>query len=149
MNIRGLPSRVKSCYIPASKGGGVAGPEVARQGLLPARYAGGLLDAEVWASFVTAHDQAVAEGIDVRLSDVLRTRKQQAAARLRWKRGEGPFALPPGESLHELGRAVDVDVDALGEDYHRWVAIAARHGWRQVKAGLLRGDEEAWHFERR
>ena len=149
MNLHTLPSRVLSCYIPASKGGGVAGPDEPRSVLLPARWAGGQLEATVYPSFVAAHDEARAEGIDVRLSDVLRTREQQAAARARWERGEGPFALPPGQSLHERGRAVDVDVDALGDDYQRWVSIMARHGWHQVKGGLLRGDEEAWHFERR
>jgi hypothetical protein len=79
-------------------------------------------------------------GVDVAPAGPLsgyRTYAQQAELYRRYLAGQGPLAAPPGTSVHETGRALDVAtpggrqaVDLLGSPY----------GWRKTEA-----PSEWWH----
>jgi hypothetical protein len=62
---------------------------------------------------------------------------QQQELRDLFLAGKGAFALPPGNSQHELGLAMDV-----GKPARTWMKQnAGPHGWRRSN------PKEAWHFE--
>lgn len=66
-----------------------------------------------------------------------RTFAQQQELRDLFLSGNGAFALPPGNSQHELGLAMDV-----GRPARKWMKEnAGAHGWRRTNPA------EKWHFE--
>lgn len=69
-------------------------------------------------------------------------------------KGKRAFSPEPGGSLHEAGRAIDVDMDParLGMDQRRFAVIAHDCGWRDIVHDNF-GDPnkvdvtEEWHWE--
>ena len=68
------------------------------------------------------------------------------------------YSPPPGNSVHEAGRAVDFDADPrwLGIDQHTFMELAYANGWVNIVGGIggvgdpLRVDTpEEWHIEHR
>lgn len=69
------------------------------------------------------------------INEAGRTWAQQNAFRQAYLNGTGSYALPPGSSIHEQGRAIDTD--------DRLLSVMADHGWFQTALGV----GEPWHFE--
>jgi hypothetical protein len=69
-----------------------------------------------------------------------RTHDEQAAAYQRFLAGEGARAAPPGSSMHEVGRAIDVDSNYLAQ-HPELVEWLDRAGWVNAV------PEEPWHWE--
>jgi hypothetical protein len=66
-----------------------------------------------------------------------RSFEQQQELRDLFLAGKGSFALPPGNSQHELGLAMDV-----GKPARPWMkSNSGAHGWRRTN------PKEKWHFE--
>lgn len=71
------------------------------------------------------------------VTSAYRSTAEQAALRAAFLRGEGAFALPAGQSIHERGRAVD----AVAPQYAWLASHGGEHGWRQTNPA------EDWHYE--
>ena len=70
-----------------------------------------------------------------------RTKAQQQALYDAYLRGEGNLAAPPGRSLHEQGRAVDLNWSQLNDRQRAWLrANLPRFGITPIKS-------EAWHWQ--
>lgn len=91
-----------------------------------------------------------AQGIVARVTSIHRTTEQQAALYERWRAGLSRYPVArPGHSLHEVGRAFDLAIDA---DNDLSAAEALRHlGARwEVLGGVWGGRfDDPIHFERR
>lgn len=90
-----------------------------------------------------------AAGGALRLSDLFRSREMQLQAHLDFTSGKKPaFSPPPGGSMHEAGRAFDIDLGGLAPvtlaDF--W-AMAAKRGVVPIIAEPKPSASEAWHFE--
>ena len=70
-----------------------------------------------------------------------RSYDQQAALYDKYKRGEGNLAAPPGRSLHEKGRAVDLNWSQLNSKQRAWLRA------NLPKFGVTPIKSEAWHWE--
>lgn len=149
---------------------------------LPARMAWLTPDAaQALSALQAATEQA---GGHIFLSDAFRSSKQQACAYYDYLTGHGlldrrnalvaqypylemyeacnngrgkqAFSPPPGGSVHEAGRAIDLDLDTnrLGIDQTRFAQIAYSCGWNNIVGGVggmgnpYRVDvKEEWHWE--
>ena len=87
-------------------------------------------------------------GATLYLSDAYRTREEQAKARDDYVTGRKKAYSPPaGESIHEAGRAIDIDIESLGIPLSRFWEVAALYGWRPIITEPKPEASEAWHFE--
>ncbi len=90
-----------------------------------------------------------ARGGALRLSDLFRSRDMQLQAHLDYTSGKKPaYSPPPGGSMHEAGRAFDIDLAALApvtlDDF--W-ELARAEGVVPIIAKPNPSASEAWHFE--
>jgi hypothetical protein len=83
------------------------------------------------------------------LSDMYRTYDMQFQAHLDYVTGKKrAFSPPPGGSMHEAGRAFDLDLDKI-----RTMGLAAfwtvgkKHGLNPIIDKPLTSKSEAWHFD--
>lgn len=133
-----IPIGILSCYKDAN------GDLV----LLPSRMAQCAPDLR--ASLIAITGDVSAEGGQLRLSDLFRSYDMQLQAHLDYKTGKkSAYSPPPGGSLHEGGRAFDVDVAALGITLARFWQICAVYGVVPIIAEPKSGLDECWHFEQR
>ena len=92
-------------------------------------------------------DVAKAGGV-LYLSDLFRSYDMQLQSHLDYVTGKKKaFSPPPGGSLHEAGRAFDLDLGNLKMPLERFWPIANRHGVFPI---IKRPDpkaSEAWHFD--
>ena len=96
------------------------------------------LDSEAAASFQQVE---ATYGAKIHTTGSFRSYAQQAAA---YAANPGKFA-PPGQSLHEVGLAVDVSSAFHNLDDPRLVAAFTNAGWyRQGK--VINGRPEPWHW---
>ena len=80
----------------------------------------------------------LAAGCPAGITSAGRTRAEQQRLRDLYLAGKGNFALPPGNSQHELGLALD-----LPEPARSWVRKnGAEYGWRKDV-----NPAENWHME--
>ncbi|HYC01779.1 MAG TPA: hypothetical protein VED40_00710 [Azospirillaceae bacterium] len=95
-----------------------------------------------------AHDLGVAGGKLV-LSDLFRSYDMQFQAYMDHISGKKKhFSPPPGGSMHEAGRAFDLDLKALGPvTLAAFWQIAAKHKVRPIIDTPSKGQSEAWHFD--
>jgi hypothetical protein len=94
--------------------------------------------------------EVLAAGGRLVLSDMYRTYLMQAQAHMDYVSGKKKaFSPSPGGSMHEAGRAVDIDLGALGVPLASFWVIAARHGVVPIIARARPDVSEAWHFEGR
>ncbi|GEM_PF-2923604 len=92
------------------------------------------LDSDAAASYA----RMLAAGCPPGVTSAGRTIVEQTALRRAWLRGEGSFALPPGQSEHERGLALD-----LPEPARTWVRTHGRaYGWVKDVNPV-----EPWHVE--
>jgi D-alanyl-D-alanine dipeptidase len=80
--------------------------------LLPKRMAHATSDMQAGISAISAKLEAM--GGHLFLSDLFRSYEMQLQSHLDWKTGKkSAFSPPPGGSLHEAGRALDLDLASL------------------------------------
>ena len=124
----------------------VAAPETARQHVLGVPLAPGTagLTPQLGIAYTLAHREARAAGVPLRVNSGKRSRAEQARL---WRQGIAQYGsaakarrwvLPPAESTHVTGEAVDI-------------GPRAGAAWLQangIRWGLCRTfDNEWWHFE--
>lgn len=77
------------------------------------------------------------------ISDMYRSREEQWKAHHDWKTGQKTaYSPPPGYSVHEAARAIDIDTGNTGIGYIETRRILEQNGWMPI-------SNEPWHFERR
>lgn len=82
------------------------------------------------------------------LSDLFRTYDMQLQAHLDWKTGKkSAYSPPPGESMHEAGRALDLDLDKIAVKLPEFWEIARSCGLEPIIAKPDSSASEAWHFD--
>ncbi|MEK8051075.1 M15 family metallopeptidase [Ideonella sp. DXS22W] len=82
------------------------------------------------------------------LSDLFRSYDMQLQAHLDYTSGKKKaFSPPPGGSMHESGRAFDVDLSRLKVPLAEFWQIAARWGVVPIIAEPKASISESWHFE--
>ena len=82
------------------------------------------------------------------LSDLFRSYDMQLQAHLDFgSKKKEAFSPPPGGSMHEAGRAFDVDLQGLKMTLAAFWAIAKKWGVVPIIAKANSKISEAWHFE--
>lgn len=114
--------------------------------MLPTRMARCTADTKA-AIMATAEDLGVRGG-RLYLSDLFRSYDMQLGSHLDWKSGKKKaYSPPPGGSLHEAGRAFDLDLAAIKIPLADFWTIASKHGLVPIIAQPKSGASESWHFE--
>lgn len=89
-------------------------------------------------------------GHNLRLSDLFRSYEMQRQANLDYVEGrKKALSPPPGGSMHEAGRAMDIDLSSMGVPLARFWEIAGARGFLPIIDKPLAGRSESWHFDRR
>jgi D-alanyl-D-alanine dipeptidase len=93
--------------------------------------------------------QAIGEkGGRLVLSDLFRSYDMQLGSHMDFKSGKKTaFSPPPGGSLHEAGRALDLDLGALKMPLDAFWVIAKTAGLTPIIDQPNAKKSEAWHFE--
>ena len=87
---------------------------------------------------------------NLRWSDLFRSYEMQKAANADYLQGrKKAFSPPPGGSLHEAGRAMDIDLSTIGMSMADFWAFLKPLGMVPIIAQPNSGTSEAWHFEYR
>jgi hypothetical protein len=82
------------------------------------------------------------------LSDLFRSFDMQLQSHMDFVNGKKTaFSPPPGGSLHEAGRALDLDVDNLGMKLSEFWDLARPHGLLPIIDKPIAGVSESWHFD--
>ncbi|MBM3393885.1 MAG: hypothetical protein FJY37_04475 [Betaproteobacteria bacterium] len=82
------------------------------------------------------------------LSDLYRTYEMQLQAHMDYvSRKKSAYSPPPGGSMHESGRAFDVDITSLKMTLEAFWKIAAKHGVVPIIDRPSTSIKECWHFE--
>lgn len=82
------------------------------------------------------------------LSDLFRSYDMQLQAHLDYvQKRKTAYSPPPGGSLHEAGRALDLDLGSLKMTLAAFWPIARSCGLTPIIAKPDGGADEAWHFE--
>jgi len=93
-------------------------------------------------------DDLQAAGGDLVLSDLFRSYEMQLQSHLDFvTHKKKAFSPPPGGSMHEAGRACDLDLSALKMKLADFWPIAQKHEMRPIIATPNSGQSEAWHFD--
>lgn len=95
-------------------------------------------------------DALAAQGIDLFLSDMFRSHDMQLQAHIENAK-KGVFSPKPGGSMHEAGRAFDLDLEALLKDNVLSLAdfwkIAKENGFFPIVDEPNPKKKESWHFD--
>lgn len=135
MNAPLVPVQVLSIYK-------VAGQQVP----LPRRMA--LATPDMKAAIARIGEEVAGRGGRFVLSDLYRSYDMQLQAHLDYKSGKkSAFSPAPGGSMHEAGRAFDVDLGALGMPLAAFWDICRPLGVVPIIAQPVSGASESWHFE--
>lgn len=111
---------------------------------LPARMARLVLPAA--QSLQQVYRQVVTEGGHLFISDMFRSAADQQRAHEDWKSGRKTAYSPPScSSVHEAGRAIDIDAFDTVIGHKRMRAILKAHGWIEITGSLT--GAECWHYE--
>ena len=82
------------------------------------------------------------------LSDLFRSKEDQDKAHHDYASGrKSAYSPPSGRSLHEAGRAFDIDLSQIKMELWRFWQIAAAHGVVPIIGEPHAWKSEAWHFE--
>jgi hypothetical protein len=88
------------------------------------------------------------EGGDLILSDLFRSYDMQWQAYVDYRSGKKKaFSPPPGGSLHEAGRAFDIDLSRIGVPLATFWEIAQEYGVFPIIDTPNPNQNEAWHFD--
>lgn len=89
-----------------------------------------------------------AKGGHLYLSDLFRSYEMQLQSHNDWKSGKKKaFSPPPGGSMHEAGRAFDLDLDSLKISLADFWEVAAGFGVLPIIDKPKAGVSESWHFD--
>jgi hypothetical protein len=87
-------------------------------------------------------------GHELRLSDMFRSYAMQKNAHEDYlQKRKKAYSPPPGSSMHEAGRAVDIDLSSMGVDLKRFWEIARARGFYPIIDAPEISRSEAWHFD--
>jgi hypothetical protein len=87
-------------------------------------------------------------GHHLRLSDLFRSHDMQKAAHDDFVQGrKKAFSPPPGGSMHEAGRAMDIDLSSIGVSLAKFWEIAKARGFEPIIDKPEAGRSESWHFD--
>ncbi|MCL5744833.1 MAG: D-alanyl-D-alanine carboxypeptidase family protein [Acidobacteria bacterium] len=87
-------------------------------------------------------------GHDLRLSDMFRSYEMQWQAHQDYAtRKKKAYSPPPGGSMHEGGRAIDIDLSSMGVPLSKFWEIAKAHGFSPIIDKPEASRSEAWHFD--
>jgi hypothetical protein len=82
------------------------------------------------------------------LSDLFRSFDMQLQSHMDFKSGKKKdFSPPPGGSLHEAGRALDLDLDSLGIRLVDFWELSRPMGLSPIIDAPTPGVSESWHFD--
>src|SRR5450759_4222526 len=113
---------------------------------LPERMARATPDMAAALEHVVRDLQAL--GHDLRLSDMFRSYEMQWQAHQDYAtRKKKAYSPPPGGSMHEGGRAMDIDLSSMGVPLSRFWEIAKAHGFLPIIDKPESSRSEAWHFD--
>lgn len=113
---------------------------------LPTRMARATPDMK--AALMHIGEQVAQRGGRFVLSDLYRSYDMQLQAHLDYKSGKKKaFSPAPGGSMHEAGRAFDVDLEALRMPLAEFWEICRPHGVVPIIPQPTSGASESWHFE--
>jgi hypothetical protein len=114
--------------------------------LLPTRMA--RCTPDMHAAIMSIADDLDLRGGKLYLSDLFRSHDMQLQAHLDWKSGKkSAFSPPPGSSMHEAGRALDLDLSALAIPLAQFWPLAASRGLSPIVNKPDSRLSEAWHFD--
>jgi hypothetical protein len=100
------------------------------------------------ACLFRAAQQVKKKGGRLILSDLFRSYDMQLGSHKDWATGrKKAFSPPPGGSLHEGGRALDLDLDALKMPLAEFWKIAKDCRLSPIIKTPKAGASESWHFE--
>jgi len=115
-------------------------------GPLPKRLA--LCTPDTKAAILAVASDLTALGFGLRLSDLFRSREAQQQAHEDFVQGrKKAFSPPAGSSMHEAGRAMDIDLSSIGVPLAKFWEIAAAHGFTPIIDKPESGRSESWHFD--
>jgi hypothetical protein len=87
-------------------------------------------------------------GHDLRLSDLFRSYDMQKAAHEDYVEGrKKAYSPPPGGSMHEAGRAMDIDLSSMGVPLAQFWEIARARGFFPIIDAPNPSHSESWHFD--
>ena len=119
-------------------------PSIYNNQPLPARMARAAKD------FAAALAQLSSQLPNLRWSDLFRSYEMQKAANEDYLQGrKKAFSPPAGGSLHEAGRAMDIDLSTTGMSLADFWAFLKPLGMVPIISKPDSGMSEAWHFEYR
>jgi hypothetical protein len=114
--------------------------------LMPERMA--KCTADMKRAMYGIRDEVQTAGGAFALSDLFRSYDMQFQAHLDYTSGKKKaFSPPPGSSMHEAGRAFDVDLRSLKMSLADFWKVAAKWGVMPIIAEPNPKASEAWHFE--
>ena len=115
-------------------------------GPLPKRLA--LCTPDTKAAILAVAGDLTALGFGLRLSDLFRSHDAQQQAHLDYVQGrKKAFSPPAGGSMHEAGRAMDIDLSSIGVPLAKFWEIAAARGFTPIIDKPEPGRSESWHFD--
>lgn len=82
------------------------------------------------------------------LSDLFRSYEMQFQAHADFVAGrKTAYSPPPGGSMHEAGRGMDIDLKSIKVPLKTFWEIAAKHGFYPIIDAPKATVDEAWHFD--
>lgn len=100
------------------------------------------------AAIQAVSTELINKGGHLRLSDLFRSYEMQLQSHLDFvNKKKSAFSPPPGGSMHEAGRALDLDLDALGISLADFWPIAREHGLFPIVGSPNPKLKESWHFD--
>ena len=117
-----------------------------KSGSLPARMAKCTPDTTAAIQGVVADLRAL--GYDLRLSDLFRSYAMQKKAHEDYvEGGKKAYSPPPGGSMHEAGRAMDIELASIGVPLKKFWEIARARAFLPIIDKPDPSRSEAWHFD--
>ena len=90
------------------------------------------------------------KGGELVLSDLFRSYDMQYQANLDYRSGKKKdYSPPPGGSMHEAGRAMDIDLSKIKISLADFWVIASQYGFAPIINTPDTHLKEAWHFDHR
>lgn len=93
--------------------------------------------------------ELAAKGGKLVLSDLFRSYDMQLQAHNDWvNKRKTAYSPPPGGSMHEAGRGMDIDLSKIKIKLADFWTIAAKYGFLPIIPKPESGVDESWHFDR-
>ena len=113
---------------------------------LPARMA--LCAPDFRSAIADIKNEVEMRGGELLLSDLFRTHDMQHQAHLEYLKGRKAYCSPAGSGLHEAGRSMDIDVNAIKMSLKDFWEIAEKYGVTPIISKPSKGLSECWHFDK-